>query len=233
MKGERMRHHMTFLDEKTQQKVQDMLKPITKPVEMAVFTRSMVLVGQDEPGMQRETVQLLQEIASLNEHLRVIEKLFSDDEAQALGLAQAPTTLLREAGSSRSNIRFLGIPSGYEFSTLLETLLMLGTGESKLSENLQVELAKVETPVHMQSFVTPTCPYCPRAVLTAYKFAFHNPNVLAEGIEASEFPILSNRYRIQGVPDTIISAQTEQRVLGGQPERVFLEATFKALATAA
>lgn len=224
---------MTFLDDKTQQQVKDMLKPITTPVEMVVFTRSMVLLGQDEPGMQRETLQLLTEIASLNEKLSVIEKPFSDEEAQNLGLLQAPTILLREAGSSRSNIRFLGIPSGYEFSTLLDTLLMLGTGESKLSEHLQAELAKIEAPVRMQSFVTPTCPYCPRAVLTAYKFAFHNPNILAEGIEASEFPVLSSKYRIQGVPDTVISGQTEQRVLGGQPEHVFLEAAFKVLSAAA
>lgn len=33
-----------------------------------------------------------------------------------------------KAGSQRSNICFLGIPGGYEFSTPLETLLMLGRG---------------------------------------------------------------------------------------------------------
>jgi len=178
--------------------------------------------------MQEETLGLLKEVASLNEHLTVVEKTLSDPEAQALGLKLAPTILLREAGSSRSNIRFIGLPAGYEFSTLIETLLMLGTGMSGLGEKSQGELQKITQPVRMQSFVTPTCPYCPRAVLTAFRFTFHNPNVVAEGIEANEFPLLSAQYRISGVPDTIILGQGTERVLGGQPERVFLESTLKA-----
>jgi glutaredoxin-like protein len=220
---------MSLLDEKIRAQVREILQPITQPIELVVFTKgALVLPGQDEPGLQRETVELLKEIAGLSDKITLIEKPFSDPEAQSLGLTHAPTTLLREAGSQRANIRFLGIPSGYEFSTLLETLLMLGTGESKLPEAARQELAKVAGPVRMQSFVTPTCPYCPRAVLTAFKFAYHNPNIVAEGIEASEFPLLSSRYQISGVPDTIIQGLTQQRVLGGQPERVFLEATLKA-----
>ncbi|WP_027891659.1 protein disulfide oxidoreductase [Calidithermus chliarophilus] len=220
---------MSLLDEKIQAQVREILQPIAQPVELVVFTKStLVLPGQDEPGLQEETVALLKEVASLNDKITVVEKPFSDPEAQALGLTHAPTTLLREAGSQRSNIRFLGIPSGYEFSTLLEALLMLGTGESKLPEPARKELEKVTEPVRLQSFVTPTCPYCPRAVMAAFKFAYHNPNIVAEGVEASEFPVLSGRYKISGVPDTIIHGLTQQRVLGGQPERVFLEATLKA-----
>lgn len=220
---------MSLLDEKIQAQVREILRPIVQPIELVVFTKSALLLpGQDEPGLQQETVELLKEIAGLNDQITVLEKSFSDPEALALGLTHAPTTLLREAGSQRGNIRFVGIPSGYEFSTLLETLLMLGTGESGLPEAAQKELQKVTQPVRMQSFVTPTCPHCPRAVLAAFKLAYHNPNIVAEGIEAGEFPLLSSRYRISGVPDTIIHGLTQQRVLGGQPERVFLEATLKA-----
>ena len=86
----------------------------------------------------------------------------------------------------------------------------------------------MNTPVRMQAFVTPSCPYCPRAVLTGYRFALENPNILAEGVEASEFPILSNKYGIQGVPDTVIDgAGGTERVLGGQPEHIFLQQVLK------
>jgi glutaredoxin-like protein len=124
--------------------------------------------------------------------------------------------------------RFLGLPAGYEFSTLIEALLMLGTGETKLGEKSQADLQKVASPVRMQAFVTPTCPYCPQAVLATYRLAYHNPHIIAEGVDASEFPTLSRRYNISGVPDTIISGVTQQRVLGGQPDRVFLEAAIRA-----
>ncbi|RDI94562.1 glutaredoxin [Meiothermus sp. QL-1] len=218
-----------FLDEKIQSQVRSMLAPIQKPVEMVVFTTSGITLPGQEVGLQEETLGLLREVAALNPNLSVEQRsINSDPEAQALELSYAPTVLLREKGSSRHNIRFLGLPAGYEFSTLLETLLMLGTGESRLGEKSQAELQKVTSPVRMQAFVTPTCPYCPQAVLATYKLAYHNPHIIAEGVEANEFPILSRRYNISSVPDTIITGTTQQRILGGQPERVFVEAAIKA-----
>jgi glutaredoxin-like protein len=220
-----------FLDEKVQGQVREMLAPIHTQVELVVFTTSGIELPGQEVGLQDETLGLLREVAALNPHLTVEQRsLHSDPEAQALSLRHAPTILLREKGSQRSNIRFLGLPAGYEFSTLIETLLILGTGDSKLGEKSQAELQKVNSPVLMQAFVTPTCPYCPQAVLATYKLAYHNPQVVAEGIEANEFPQLSRRHNISGVPDTIISGATQQRVLGGQPDRVFVEAALKASA---
>ncbi len=220
-----------FLDEKIQGQVREMLAPIQNPVELVVFTTSGIELPGQEVGLQDETLGLLKEVVALNPNLSLEQRsLHSDPEAKSLGLSYAPTILLREKGSQRTNIRFLGLPAGYEFSTLIETLLMLGTGESKLGEKSQIDLQKLASPVRMQAFVTPTCPYCPQAVLATYKMAYHNPNVVAEGVEASEFPQLSRRYNISGVPDTIISGTTQQRVLGGQPDRVFVEAALKAAA---
>lgn len=218
-----------FLDEKIQGQVREMLAPIQNPVELVVFTTSGIELPGQEVGLQDETLGLLKEVVALNPNLSLEQRsLHADPEAQALGLSYAPTILLREKGSNRSNIRFLGLPAGYEFGTLMEALLMLGTGDSKLGEKSQADLQKVTAPVRMQAFVTPTCPYCPQAVLATFKMAYHNPNVIAEGVEASEFPTLSRRYNISGVPDTIISGNTQQRILGGQPDRVFVEAAIKA-----
>lgn len=226
---------MTFLDQEVKEQVSQALKPVTNPVELVVYTASkLVLPGQEPAGLQEETLALLKEVAELSPHLSVAEKpIASDPEAALLGITRAPTILLREAGSTRTNIRFLGLPSGYEFSTLIETVVMLGSGQSGLGERSRVELGKLDSPVRMQVFVTPTCPYCPKAVLTAFNFAFLNPHVVAEGVEANEFPVLSDQYQISGVPDTVISGKTVERVLGGQPDRVFVEATLKAAGVAA
>ncbi len=225
---------MPIIDDSLQQQVADALAPLVMPVEMVVYTGSrLVIPGQDQPGQQEETLQLLREVAATSDKLTVIERsLVGDQDAAALGINLAPTTLLREAGTARHNIRFSGLPAGYEFQTLIETLLLLGTGQSRLSATSKQRLAAITTPVTLHSFVTPTCPYCPRAVLTAFELAYHNPQILAEGIEANEFPALSQRYRISGVPDTIISGTTTERVLGAQSERAFIEATLKAAGVA-
>lgn len=222
---------MTLLDDQTRVQVAEVLSGMTIPVEIAIYTAAsdLVVPGRDEPGLERETLELLREVAALNPHLSVKEGRISDEEVRDLNLTHTPTILFREQGSLRHNIRFLGLPSGYEFSTLLEVLVMLGTGNSGLKDQFKTQLAQVNTPVHMRAFVTPGCPYCPRAVVTGYRFAFENPNILAEGVEASEFPVLSDRYGIQGVPDTIVqSGGNTERVLGGQPEHQFIQAVLKA-----
>lgn len=225
---------MPLLDEKVRQQVTEALAPMRQPVEIVVYTRGkIILPGADESGLETETLELMREVAGVNPLITVEERsLASDPDARELGITLAPTTLLREAGSERTNIRFAGFPGGYEFRTLLDTLIMLGTGESGLGERSRGELARIDSPLRMQAFVTPTCPYCPKAVVTAYKFAFHNPNVIGEGVEASEFPGLSGRLGISSVPDTVINGQSTERVLGGQPDRVFIEAALRAAGVA-
>ena len=118
-----------MLDAQVSAQVQDALLNISKPVEIAVYMGgSLVVPGRDEPGLERETLQLLREVAELNPHVSVVEGKFTDPEVADLNFTQSPTILFREQGSGRNNVRFLGLPSGYEFSTLIEILLMLGTG---------------------------------------------------------------------------------------------------------
>ncbi len=216
---------MAFLDESIQGQVRDALSGLQHDVEMVVYKAGQVVVpGQDPAGEQDATLQLLNEVAALNDHVHVVERsLAADDEAAALGITRAPTTLFRRKGTARSNIRFLGIPSGYEFTTLLETLIMLGGDDVEVTPTLE-SVQAIDESIHLQTFVTPTCPYCPRAVLTAYRFALVNDRIVAEGVEANEFPTLSQQHRISGVPDTIVTGTNATRVLGAQPEHAFAEA---------
>ena len=66
-------------------------------------------------------------------------------------------------------------------------------------------------------FVTPTCPYCPQAVLLAHQMAMESPMIEAEMIEAMEFSDLSNRYNVSGVPQTTINYGAGT-VVGAVPE---------------
>ena len=65
--------------------------------------------------------------------------------------------------------------------------------------------------------MTPTCPYCPRAVLTAFRFAMESEEGAASMVEASEFPHLANKYQVSGVPHTVIGKRP-QPMIGAYPE---------------
>ena len=217
-----------FLDDQLLTQLTDAFQPLDRDVEMLVYTASrVVLPGAEPAGEEQAALGLLREVAGASPRLSVVERTL-DADARNRGIVRTPTIVLREGGSERDNVRFVGLPAGYEFQTLVEALRMIGTGDSGLGEESLAQIAAVMAPVRLQAFVTPTCPYCPRAVLAAYRLALVNPHVVAEGVEASEFPALAQRYRISGVPDTVIDGPGgQERVLGGQPDRVFVDAVLK------
>jgi predicted DsbA family dithiol-disulfide isomerase len=61
----------------------------------------------------------------------------------------------------------------------------------------------------------------------AYKLAVENEHITADVIEASEFMDLSQRYRVQGVPKTIINDSVE--FTGALPEPRFVQEVLSAL----
>ena len=221
---------MAMLNDDVKNQIRPLLEALEHEVELKVYTgSSLVIPGQDETGRQREALGLLREVAELSDKLTVTESLIAgDEEARAAGITRAPTIVFRRKGETRTNIRYLGLPSGYEFSTLLEGIRMLGT-----DRDISDHVGDLAEQVLLQTFVTPTCPYCPRAVLTAFELALGNDKVIAEGVEATEFPVLSQSYRISSVPDTIIDRNANSRVLGAQPKQQFVEAIRSAVAVAA
>ena len=61
-----------------------------------------------------------------------------------------------ERPSGAGLVRFFGLPSGYEFTTLIEDLVDLSKGSTRLSDATRQAVAELPAPVHLQVFVTPT-----------------------------------------------------------------------------
>ncbi|MGD8806786.1 MAG: thioredoxin family protein, partial [Chloroflexota bacterium] len=133
-----------------------------------------------------------------------------------------PATIVMRGGQQPKDygIRYYGIPSGYEFSSLIEDIKLVAAGESGLSSQTKDWAAKIEEPVHLQVFVTPTCPYCPQAVILAHRLAMESELIHADMVEATEFPDLSMKYQVMGVPRTVINETTY--VEGATPELTLL-----------
>jgi len=64
-------------------------------------------------------------------------------------------------------------------------------------------------------------------VRLAYQFAMESELVRADGIEATEFPDLAEKFRVFAVPRTIING--EAHVEGSLPEGFFLDAILRTL----
>ncbi len=116
-------------------------------------------------------------------------------------------------------MRFVGAPAGYEFTSLIEAVALAGSDGSGLQESSKALLAARQTPLDIKVFVTPTCVYCPRAVTMAHRMAAESPLVTATCIEATEFPELSRRYQVTGVPKTVADGI---EILGAMTESEFV-----------
>ncbi len=218
---------MALLKDKDQQYLTDeFAKTLIHPVKLIVFTQAF------ECEYCRETRQIAEELAALSAQitLEVCDFVAQKDRADHYGVTQIPAMVILRGGDQPKDygIHYYGVPAGYEFTSLVHDILMVGSGESGLSEATKQWAATLTTPVHIQVFVTPTCPYCPPAVLLAHKLAMESDLIRADMVEATEFPHLANRYDVMGVPRTVINE--DFHVEGAVPETVFLQRIQEAIA---
>ena len=218
---------MSLLNEKVQGQVKDEFSELVHPVKIAIFTQKM------ECQYCSETRELVEEVAALSDKISVEIYDFVEDKeaADKFGVDKIPALVIMsdENGAETKDygIRFFGIPSGYEFSTLIQDIIMVSRRESGLSEATKAELAALTAPLHFQVFVTPTCPYCPQAVHLAHQMALESEWVKADMVEAIEFPHLSNKYNVMGVPRTVINE--DSFLEGAAPEAMLLDKVREAL----
>jgi glutaredoxin-like protein len=157
-----------------------------------------------------DTQQLLEEVTSLSDKIELSIYNLKTDEAIAkqYKIDKAPGFVIAGKDGDQIldyGIRYAGIPSGHEFSSLINSFLLVSGRDSKLGEDVKKMLKDLDKPVNMYVFVTPTCPYCPQAVILAHQMALESPMVESEMIEATEFPELSMRFNVSGVPQTTIN----------------------------
>ncbi len=208
---------------------QEFENELESPVKLMMFTQAF------ECQFCEETRQIVEEIAELSD--KIVPEIydFEDDKevAEKYDVDKIPAiAILRsENGKDRDyGVRFYGIPSGYEFTSIIEDIVDVSKGESGLLPATKEAIAEIDEPVRFQVFVTPTCPYCPQAVRLAHKFAIESEQITADMVEAIEFPHLANKHNVYGVPRTVINENVHQE--GAVPEPMMLGKLLEALGKA-
>jgi glutaredoxin-like protein len=212
---------MAFIKEKDRELLQKEFQALVQPVKLVLFVEEL------DCQYCRETKALLEEIAALSDKitLETYNRHVDTQQAAQFKIDKAPAIAVMNGKDY--GIRYFGIPSGYEFGSLIDDIIDVSKGESGLSPATKEALAQVTQPIHFQVFVTPTCPYCPQAVRLAHKMAIENEYIRADMIEATEFPELAEKYEVMAVPRTIINETSYFE--GALPEAQFVAAALQAL----
>jgi glutaredoxin-like protein len=141
---------MALLNDSIRADVRRRFKELQNPVKIVNFTQEI------ECQFCADTRRLMEEVAALSDKLSLeIYDFVADKEvAKRYNVDKIPATVI--AGEQDHGIRFYGIPSGYEFGNVIETIVMVSTRDSGLAAATRKKLAALRDPLHLQVFVTPT-----------------------------------------------------------------------------
>lgn len=194
-------------------------------VDLFIKKDSRILIpgrAEEECPYCESLVEMFAELSGLSDDLEYRVHVLGEDAAadKDFGVTEVPAIVFN--GKKKGRMIFYGIPSGYEFASLLEVLGAVSSGkESVFSPEMSAYLETLDKKLDFKVFVTPSCPYCPAAALSALLAARLNENISAEVYEVSEFSEIGQKYHVEGVPKTVINERVE--IVGGYPESVLRE----------
>ena len=128
---------------------------LKNPVEIIFFG------SKDDCEHCEETRRLVDEVIAISDKLHLSSHDLEDDAeiARQYHVSMAPGLVIAGKDDDRIidyGIRYAGIPSGYEFSSLIQDLVLVSVRDSGLAAETRAALAELKKPVHLQVFVTPT-----------------------------------------------------------------------------
>ena len=141
---------MAFLQARDEAAVKKEFERIGGPVKLTVFASEL---GGDSNA---QAVALIREVAALSDQLSVtvLNPHIDRDQAATYGITESPAVVVE--GAQDYGIRFLGIPAGYEFSNLIDSIIAVSTGEAGLTDETKATLAGLTEDVTIKVFATPT-----------------------------------------------------------------------------
>jgi thioredoxin reductase (NADPH) len=191
------------------------LETLKDDVVIEVFTES----GKNDQ-FNEAAMALVKALAPLSEKLKVTFHSTGDEQSDKRGVTRTPSILI---APDKYRIRFTGAPMGEESRSFLTAIIMASTGKPLLSEPSIKQIAEqLHEKRDIQVFVSPTCPYCPQQVLSAFSAAIAKPDLVsAEAVEIYENRDLAESLGSLAVPQTFMNNTFTGA--GLQPEPLFME----------
>ena len=188
----------------------------------------LVVFSQEIPCLFcKETEMVVNELAEISPKIKVERYDFVKDMMKANEFRIDKIPAIAVIGAKDYGVRFYGIPSGYEFTSLVAAITAVSGGESGLSQKTKDVLKLLDKSVHIQVFVTPTCPFCPATVRLAHRLAIESDMIWADMIESTEFVPLAQRYSVTGVPKIVINEKFE--IAGSMSEDLLVQHVMHSL----
>jgi alkyl hydroperoxide reductase subunit F len=168
------------------------LTKITRPVEL--------VTSLDDSSKSVELAELLDEIASMSDHITV--RAADDAELDA----RRPSFAITRVGTDVS-VRFAGIPLGHEFTSLVLALLQVGGHPSTASEETIEQIQGIEGSYRFETFMSLSCQNCPDVVQALNLMSILNPNITHVAIDGALFQDEVEARKVLAVPSVFLNGE--------------------------
>ncbi len=144
-----------LLNEQVVGQLKQAFAELSNPVQLLFFG------SKESCDYCAETQQLLTEISEVESRLHLSIHDLNEDAALAAQyrVDKAPVIVIASKNGEKTmdlGVQFAGIPAGYEFSTLINDILLASKGTTGLGAATREFLQTLTKPLHLQVFVTPT-----------------------------------------------------------------------------
>jgi len=179
-----------MLDSNLKIQLKGYLERILQPVE--------IVASVDDGDKSRETLELLADIASVSDLIKVD---VHRDDAQ-----RKPSFALRRPGGA-SQVRFAGLPMGHEFTSLVLALLQTGGYPPKVDAAVIEQIRDLDGDYEFETFVSLTCQSCPDVVQALNLMAVLNPKVRHTMIDGAVFQDEVESRQVMAVPAVYLNGK--------------------------
>jgi len=213
-----------IFDDKTRQQIREKFEAELKDdVYIRLFSSSLITgTGDGNKEYVDFTKEFLKELSEINDKIHIDFEDMYGEEAKKRDITVSPSVIIGD-GSGWYPVQYFGAPAGYEVGSFIEAISMISNGDSGLDASSRKKLENIDRDLLIETYVTPNCPHCPKAVVLSNQIAIGSGGkIVSRCIEAQEMMERARMFNVSSVPQQVINEEKGSITIGVQQERTFI-----------
>lgn len=157
-----------------------------------------IVASVDEGKGSTDMLSMLEELAALSPKISLHESRDDNERKPSFNISRS---------GSDMHLRFAGIPSGHEFTSLVLALLQAGGHPVKASDSVIAQIENLDGEFHFETYISLSCQICPDVVQAINVMAVLNPNVHATMIDGAHFQDEVEARDVMAVPTIFLNGE--------------------------
>jgi thioredoxin 1 len=209
-------------DDQTRQYIKEKFEEeLTNDVYIKFFS-SNLLTADDVTQYVDFTRDFLKELSEIDSRIHVEDDDMYGEEAKKRDITVSPSVIIGD-GNGWYPVQYFGAPAGHEAASFVEAISMISRRDSALDPSSRDKLEHIDRDVLIETYVTPNCPHCPRAVILSNQIAVESGGrIVSRCIEAQEMMDRARMFNVSSVPQQVINEEHGSVTIGVQQEKTFV-----------